>query len=136
MEPSDKFATSIFRKGEYLLKEGQRNAGVFLITKGKVEIRAGTLDDSPLVLGTRGPGDILGEMAAVDDQPHMASAVALEETTATVMSRNEFQRRLNAMDPIMRGTILAIVRRAREMGEFLSEKGETINWHAWRKKST
>ena len=134
METSDKFATRVFRKGEYLLKEGQRDAGVFLITKGKVEIRVGVLDDSPVVLGTRGPGDVLGEMAAVDDQPHMASAVALEETTATVMSRTEFQRRLNAMDPIMRGTILAIVGRAREMGEFLSEKGETINWHAWRGK--
>lgn len=136
MKSSDKFATSVFRKGEYLLKEGQRDASVFLITKGKVEIRVGPLDDSPIVLGTRGPGDILGEMAAVDDQPHMASAVALENTTATVMSRSEFQRRLGTMDPIMRGTILAIVRRAREMGEFLSEKGETVNWHAWRRKLT
>lgn len=136
MKSSDKFATSVFRKGEYLLKEGQRDASVFLITKGKVEIRVGTLSDSPVVLGIRGPGDVLGEMAAVDDQPHMASAVALEETTATVMSRGEFQRRLGAMDPIMRGTILAVVRRSREMGEFLAEKGETANWHAWRRKLT
>ena len=134
MEPPDKFATRVFRKGEYLLTEGQRDASVFLITKGKVEIRIGALNDSPVILGTRGPGEILGEMTAVDDQPHMASAVALKETSVTAMSRGEFQRRLNAMDPIMRGTILTIVRRVRDMGEFLAEKGETVNWHAWRKK--
>lgn len=134
MQTPYKFETRVFRKGEFLLREGQRDSCVFLITKGKVEIRVGTLDDSPVVLGRRGPGDILGEMAAVDDRPHMASAVALEETTVSAMSLNEFQRRLNAMNPIMRGTILAIVRRAREMGEFLAEKGETINWHAWRRK--
>ena len=134
MAKSDKFETHAFRKGEFLLKEGLRDADVFLITKGKVEIRGGTLGDSPRVLGIRGPGEIIGEMAAVDDEPHMASVVALEDTTVTAMSRSEFHRRLKAMDPIMRGTILAIVRRAREMSEFLVEKGETINWHAWRKK--
>jgi CRP-like cAMP-binding protein len=134
MAKTEKFETRAFRKGEFLLKEGMRDAHVFLITKGKVEIRGGTLGDSPRVFGRRGPGEILGEMTAVDDAPHMASAVALEDTTVTAMSRNEFLRRLKTMDPIMRGTILAIVRRAREMGEFLMEKGETVNWHAWRKK--
>ena len=134
MAKSEKFETRTFRKGEFLLKEGLRDARVFLITKGKVEILGGTLSDSPRVFGIRGPGEIIGEMAAVDDEPHMASAVALEDTTVTAMSRSEFLRRLKAMDPIMRATILATVRRAREMGEFLVEKGEIINWHAWRKK--
>jgi CRP-like cAMP-binding protein len=134
MAKSEKFETRTFRKGEFILKEGLRDAHVFLITKGKVEVRGDTLSDSPRIFGIRGPGEIIGEMAAVDDEPHMASAVALEDTTVTAMSRSEFLRRLKAMDPIMRGTILAIVRRAREMGEFLMEKGETINWHSWRKK--
>ncbi len=134
MENSDKFATRLFHKGEYLLKEGQRDDRVFLITKGKVEIRVGALSDAPVVLAVRGPGGILGEMGAVDNQPHMASVVALVETTVTVMSHSEFQRRLKTLDPIMRGTILAIVQRARQMGEYLAEKGQTVNWHAWRKK--
>ena len=125
MTPSDSFKTRIIHKGETLLKEGEIHDDVFLIVKGKVEVRKGLRHDFPYVFGVKGPGDIIGEMAAFDDQPHMASVVALEDTTVTVMTRNEFQRRLNAMDPLMKGAILAVVRRAREMAELLLEKKKT-----------
>ena len=134
MTLSDSFKTRSFRKGETLLEEGELHDDVFLIVKGKVEVRKGLRDDFPYVFGIKGAGDIIGEMAAFDNQPHMASVIALEDTIVTVMSRDEFQRRLSAMDPIVRGAILAVVRRAREMAELLVEKKKSTLIGARRKK--
>jgi CRP-like cAMP-binding protein len=134
MTDSDSFKTRSFRKGETLLEEGELHDDVFLIVKGKVEVRKGLLDDFPYVFGIKGAGDIIGEMAAFDNQPHMASVIALEDTIVTVMSRDEFQRRLSTMDPIVRGAILAVVRRAREMAELLVEKKKTTLIGSRRKK--
>ena len=115
------FKTRTFRKGDILLSEGERHDDVFLIVKGKVEVRKGLRHDFPYIFGVKGPGNIIGEMAAFDDQPHMATVIALEDTTVTVMSRDEFQRRLNAMDPLMKGAILAVVKRARQMADTVVE---------------
>ena len=134
MTHSDSFKTRTVHKGETLLKEGEIHDDVFLIVKGKVEVRKGLRHDFPYVFGIKGPGDIIGEMAAFDDQPHMASVVVLEDTIVTVMTRDEFQRRLNALDPIMRAAILAVVRRAREMAELLVEKNTTTLVGSKRKK--
>lgn len=134
MTHSDSFKTRIVRKGETLLKEGEIHDDVFLIVKGKVEVRKGLRDDFPYVFGIKGAGDIIGEMAAFDDQPHIASVVALEDTTVTIMSREEFRRRLDSMDPIVKGAILAVVRRAREMAELLAEKKKTTLIGSKRKR--
>lgn len=130
---SNGFKTRVFNKGEVLVKEGTIHDDVFLIVKGKVEVRKGEQTDLSFVFGIKGPGEIIGEMAAFDDAPHVATVIALTETVATVMTRDEFQRRLNAMDPIMRGAILAVVRRAREMAWRLSENAEPIRLGPRRK---
>ena len=123
---SNGFKTRVFNKGDFLVKEGEIHDDVFLIVKGKVEVRKGERTDFPFVFGVKGAGEIIGEMAAFDDAPHVATVVALTETVATVMTRDEFQRRLGAMDSIMRGAILAVVRRAREMAWRLGEKEAPI----------
>ncbi len=43
-------------------------------------------------------GDLLGEMALIDDQPRSASAVALEPTRCLLITRNSFQT-LTQKDP-------------------------------------
>ncbi len=134
MADTEIFKTRVIRKGETLLKEGEVHNDVFLIVKGKVEVRKGLLQDFPFVFGVKGPGDIIGEMAAFDNEPHIASVVALEDTTVTVMTRTEFQRRLSAMDPIVKGAILAVVRRAREMAALLVEKNKPLLVGPSRKK--
>lgn len=132
--PADNgFKTRVFAKGDTLIKEGETQDDVFLIVKGKVEVRKGLLNDFPFVFGVKGPGEIIGEMAAFDDSPHIATVVALTETTVTVMNRDEFQRRVGSMDPIMRGAILAVVRRAREMAVLLSEKQGLLRFGPRRK---
>src|SRR4026208_560713 len=56
---------------ETLIVKGSRNADLFVILDGKVEVYTASGD----VLTTVGPGAVLGEVSLVDDQPRSADAV-------------------------------------------------------------
>ena len=58
-------------------------------------------------------------MALFDNKPHMVNAVAVDETVVNAMYRDEFQKRLEGMDPVMRGVVSMMVERGREMAEEL-----------------
>ncbi len=112
------------RKGEILIEEGTEGNFVYLIKSGQVEVRKMRLTDHPRKLGVRGPGEVVGEMAMFDDKPHMARVVALADTTVLAMSRADFQARFGDLDPIVKATVLTIIKRARQMGDMLIEKPE------------
>lgn len=134
MPEESKFRHLKFKKGAVILEEGKTGEDVYLIKSGKVEIRKGIRHDNPLILGVRNAGGIIGEMAMFDGGPHMAAAIALEDTVVTAMSRPEFQRRLDSLEPIVKGTVKVIIERAREMAEMLAQKPGPANWRDWKKK--
>ena len=127
----EKYTRRVFPQGTVILKEGEMGDSVFIIVEGKVEIRMGG-EDAPKTLATRSRGDVIGELALFDDHPHMASAVAIEETVVTTMTKKEFQRRVEEMDPAMRGIVMLLVKRTREMADDLLKSDRDINWANWR----
>ena len=44
-----------------------------------------------------GRGDIIGEMALIDDQPRMATAKALTDTTLSIIPQEAFKKRLGRL---------------------------------------
>ena len=128
------FTRMTFPKGAPLVTEGERGDAAYVIVEGKVEIRKSLFGVSPRVLATRSKGDVIGEMALFDDKPHMASAVAVEETVVNAMSRDEFLKRLEGMDPVMRGIMNMMVERAREMAEDLMHDEGEVDWAHWRRE--
>ncbi|MBM3732918.1 MAG: cyclic nucleotide-binding domain-containing protein [Acidimicrobiia bacterium] len=122
----ESFKTRVFNKGETLVRDGEKGDDVFLIVKGKVEVRKALRNDRHLSLGFKEKGEIIGEFSAFDDQPHVATVVALDETVVTVMTRAEFQRRVATVDPIVRNAVFSVVRRARDLIGQLVEKAEPI----------
>ena len=131
---SDHFTRLTFSKGEVFMKEGDFGEAAYVIVEGKVEIRKGQFEKNPQTLATRTSGDVIGEMALFDNKPHMASAVAVEETVVNAMSRDEFRRRLEEMDPVMRGIIKLMVQRVREMADDLMKNSPEVNWSDLRRK--
>lgn len=68
-----------FGVGQELFREGQPPRDAFLIERGRVEISK-TQGGERVVLGYRETGDILGEMALIDNNPRSATATAIEPT--------------------------------------------------------
>lgn len=126
------FGSKVFQAGDVLLCEGEIGDEAYLIRSGKVEIRKGGLSDNPTVVASVGVGNVIGEMSLIDDQPHTASAVSLEETHVTVIAKEEFKRRFDLIDPIIKGVLKILVERLRLVAGH-SRKQEEVDWQNWKK---
>lgn len=84
---------------DHLLTEGDRSRHVVIILRGWVTVSASTdRGTTRLILGLRGPGELLGEMAALDSHPRSATVRALGPIEAQVIGGDAFRRFL-AMNP-------------------------------------
>lgn len=130
---ADVFTRQTIPANEYLLKEGESGDAAYMILSGKVEIRLGAFGENPQTLAALGKGDVIGEMSLIDDTPHMASAIAIEETVVNALSADEFNRRIDNMDPLMRGVLRILVKRIRDMDQGKKAKKESVSWAGWDK---
>jgi len=71
--------------------EGDRSDFVVVVTAGRLKIVATTATGGESVLGIRGPGSLVGELAAFDGGPRTASAIALEPTETRVVAADDFR---------------------------------------------
>lgn len=121
-----------FKENKTIFDEGDKGDAAYLILSGKVEIRKGVHSSAPQTLAMLEKGEAFGEMALFDDSPRMAQAITRSDVMLIRISREEFLRRLESVDPIMRTTVIYMVKRVRDMAsEFMRRKG--IDWHEWRK---
>jgi CRP-like cAMP-binding protein len=68
-----------YKKGDFILKEGELGEDFFWISKGKVEVQMKAAEGSPVVLNVLSNGDVLGELALFGVVPRSASALVLED---------------------------------------------------------
>ncbi len=105
-----------FAAGETMIQEGATGLGLFLITTGTVEVFM-TGDRGKLILATRGPGDFLGEIALVDDQPRSASAVAQTATECLLLTRASFETLVKKEPEVAWRIVPGLAQRIRELDE-------------------
>ena len=80
-----------FAAGTEVFREGDPGDGVYVVKDGLVEISALVGADVRRAFSQFGPGEIFGEMAVVEQQPHPATATALKDTTAYFIPREEMR---------------------------------------------
>lgn len=83
-----------YARGDVIFHEGAPGNVAYLIWAGKALVIKGDLD-SPTILGYRGPGDILGEMALLENQARSASLVALTDLRLLQIHKEDFMRLLS-----------------------------------------
>lgn len=83
-----------YKRGDVIFHEGTPGAFAYLVWAGQALVIKGSLD-SPTILGYRGPGDILGEMALLENQPRSASLIALTDLRLLQIHKEEFMRLLS-----------------------------------------
>ncbi|MFI1355220.1 Crp/Fnr family transcriptional regulator [Streptomyces sp. NPDC020898] len=95
-----------FAADAHLLTEGDRSSHVLIVVKGWVTVSVATdRGATRLILGLRGPGELLGEMAALDPHPRSATVRALGPTDTQVISGDAFRRFL-AEHPRVSGLVI------------------------------
>ena len=111
-----------YRRGEALFTEGDLSDRVVLVEEGWVKISAATPDGHEVVLGIRGPGQVLGELSVIDGSPRSASAVALEHVEAAIVPASDFARALDNA-ALAREMLVALSERLRDADRLRVEFG-------------
>ena len=104
-----------YSPGSVLISQGEKGLGLFILIKGTVRItRKNSPDGAEEVLGTAGAGDVIGEMALLDDLPRSATVTAVDDVTVLVLPFWEFRiimRRILSSDPDVGLDLLAVLSR-------------------------
>ena len=104
-----------YSPGSVLISQGEKGLGLFILTKGTVRItRANSPDEAEQVLGTAEAGDVIGEMALLDDLPRSATVTAVDEVAVLVVPFWDFRiilRRIFRSDPDVALDLLAVLSR-------------------------
>ncbi|PIQ29102.1 hypothetical protein COW36_18085 [bacterium (Candidatus Blackallbacteria) CG17_big_fil_post_rev_8_21_14_2_50_48_46] len=79
-----------FSAGEILFREGEAGDRVFFIMQGRVKVHQTHSEGHEQELAQLADGDIVGEMAVLDDRPRSATVTALEETDVMVVLKENF----------------------------------------------
>ncbi len=102
-----------YKPGDIIFKEGDVGDAMYLIRSGQVLVFKGEVS-SPIVLGYRGVGEIIGEMALLDDRPRSATVVATEELSLLKIGQEDFQRWLGDNPSLRVSLMKALSARLRE----------------------
>jgi CRP/FNR family transcriptional regulator, cyclic AMP receptor protein len=79
-----------FRRGAVMLREGEDPTRLLVLLEGRAKAITYTDDAREVVLGFMGPGELLGEVAAIEERPRSATVVALEPVTALAVATRDF----------------------------------------------
>src|SRR5215212_3348889 len=69
--------------GHIIMGYGDRTSDLYLIMEGRVQAELHSPSGREVILGDLGPGELIGEFAALDDQPRSAT---VEATTPCVLA--------------------------------------------------
>ncbi|MFC6878331.1 MULTISPECIES: Crp/Fnr family transcriptional regulator [Actinomadura] len=85
-----------YDRGRTLFNEGEESGWVAVLLKGRVKAFSYREQGGEAMLAVRGPGALLGEVAAIDGLPRSASVAALEPARVLAVSSGDFMAFLHA----------------------------------------
>ena len=110
----------LFPAGTVVFNESERGTEAYIVEFGRVSVFK-TVKGLRVELGDVRAGGIFGEMALIDDQPRMASAVAVEETACVVVVKQRLADQLTQTPKGVRVIVDALLGNIRAMGVELAE---------------
>ena len=102
-----------FKRGEYIVEQGKKCESLFIILAGRARVVVTDRRDREVILATLHPGDYLGEMSLIDQEPHSATVEAEVQTDALVLGGDDFNRCLLENNSTMTAVLRGLVQRLR-----------------------
>lgn len=113
--------------GAIIFHEGQAGDRAYIVDSGEIGVST-RVNDADVQFAIARHGDIIGEMALIDDGVRTATATVLAEAELIVIPKEYIQRLLQASDPTVDLLIRIVLQRYREMKSHFDRvsRGETI----------
>lgn len=103
-----------FLPGERLFSQGETSDHIAIIVAGIVKITAATASGRETLLGLRGAGELVGELAAVDGSPRSATVCALDRVEARLVPAATFRHFLCTHPDALMAVLAVVITRLRE----------------------
>ena len=116
---------TLFAANEFLFREGEVGDCAYIIESGKVEVSVRN-GDHKLVIAILGEGDLVGEMAIIDNLPRTASAMAVEDAQVIAIPLDYIRQKIEHSDPTVKFFLQIIMERYRDMHHRLMHVFEGI----------
>lgn len=125
-EISGYFQTKTVKAGETIWEEGGICDYVAIITSGRVEVKKKTeFEGKYVIVGLFNKGAVVGAMCILDDSPRSITAVALEDVSLLVITKEKLDELINTRPEIgvqlLKGMLLSLSIRLRQSFERLSK---------------
>jgi CRP-like cAMP-binding protein len=124
-----------FGRQELVIEEGATGLGLFVITSGRVEVFKGS-GESKVALGAMEEGEVLGEIALIDDRPRSASALAVTPTECLLLTRDSFETLVKKDPEIAWCIVPSLAERVRELHARAVEAEERLRGEKPGKKKS
>ncbi len=121
------FATArrvALRPGAVIVSEGDQSGRVVLVLSGRLKVSTYSEAGHETVLGFRGRGDLIGELAAIDGEPHFATVTAVEPTEIATLTVDRFVDGLRAHPDAALGVLRTVIARLRDADRKRAEFAE------------
>ncbi|MBC8092688.1 MAG: Crp/Fnr family transcriptional regulator [Pseudonocardia sp.] len=99
-----------FVPGATLLCQGDRTSHVLVVVRGVAKVTSAAENGRETLLALRGPGELIGELAALDAGPRAATVTASGAMATRVVDHGSFTRLL-AADPVLALAVTRMVGR-------------------------
>jgi len=106
-----------FKKNSLAISQGGTTRSLFLITSGRLKVFANTEEGDQTIFSFVSAGDFFGELSLLDDAPHSASVIAVEDSTGFSLSHSHFCTFLENHPEICPHLLKALITRIRQMDE-------------------
>lgn len=105
-----------YRAGQTLFREGDPSGPVFVVCEGSVAVEVLTPAGRAVLLAVKGPGEMVGELAAILGSERSATATAREQVDVDVVSPAAFREELAQRPDLMASVLTRLARDVRAVG--------------------
>lgn len=96
--------------GDAIIKEGDSSKNIYFLQKGKLNVFV-KRDNKNEKVGEVNPGELVGEMAFIENIPRTATVIAAQHSEVVEISSQLFSKEVNSLAPWMQAFIKSLIRR-------------------------
>ena len=104
---------SRFKRGESIVEQGQKSNALSIILTGRARVMTSDSRGREVILATLHPGDYIGEMSLIDNEPHSATVRAEVQIDVLVLGRLEFAKCMSENSSMAYAVMKGLVKRLR-----------------------
>ena len=102
-----------FKRGELIVEQGKKTNALFILLNGRARVVTADSRGREVILATLQPGDHIGEMSLIDNEPHSATVRCEVQTDVLMLGRIEFARCLPENTSMAYAVMRGLVQRLR-----------------------